>query len=150
VQDLPEVVRDRKSKLPSELSERVTFMAHDFLTEQPVKNADAYFFRWIFHNWSDEYCKKILRNLIPALKKDARVVVNDNCLPEPGYWASGRRRNSGKITVIHTITASPCIYHVFIALADHSSSSMDLTMLEIQNSYERDLDEWAALFERAD
>ena len=30
------------------------------------------------------------------------------------------------------------------------NSSMDLTMLEIQNSCERELDEWAALFHKAD
>ena len=58
-------------------------MSHDFFTEQSVKNADVYFFRWIFHNWSDEYCVRILRNLIPALKPHARIVLNDACLPEP-------------------------------------------------------------------
>lgn len=31
--------------VPSELSEKIKFMAYDFLKEQPVKNADIYFFR---------------------------------------------------------------------------------------------------------
>lgn len=41
-------------------------------------------------------------------------------------------------------------------LADHSltvslrSRSMDLSILELQNARERDLDDWATLFERAD
>jgi len=71
-------------------------MAHDFLTEQPVKNADVYFFRWIFHNWSDKYSIQILRALIPALKPGARVVINDNVLPEPGVlslWQETRLRS---------------------------------------------------------
>ena len=84
MQDLPPVVAGASAKVPEDLSTRVTFMPHDFMTEQPVKGADAYLFRWIFHNWSDKYCLKILRNLIPALKAGARVVVQDNCLPEPG------------------------------------------------------------------
>ena len=33
---------------------------------------------------------------------------------------------------------------------NQSDSLMDLTMLELQNSCERELDEWAALFSRAD
>ena len=84
MQDLAPVVDQGKHQMPAEASKRVTFMSHDFLTEQPVKNADVYLFRWIFHNWSDGYCLGILRNLIPALKSGARVVINDNCLSEPG------------------------------------------------------------------
>lgn len=82
VQDLPSTIESGPT-LPSDLGSRITFMAHDFFTEQPVKNADVYFFRWIFHNWSDEYCLRILRNLIPALKPHTRIVINDACLPEP-------------------------------------------------------------------
>ncbi|KAL8744572.1 MAG: hypothetical protein Q9184_007984 [Pyrenodesmia sp. 2 TL-2023] len=95
VQDLPEVVEQGRANTPSELADRVQFMAHDFLTEQPVKGADVYLFRWIFHNWSDAYCIRILKNLIPALKSGAMVVINDNCLPEPGtlsLWQEERIR----------------------------------------------------------
>jgi hypothetical protein len=112
-----------KDHPPPELSDRIQFMPYDFLTPQPVKNADVYFFRWIFHNWSDKYCIQILRNHIPALKKGARIVINDNVLPEPGSlprWREERLR------------------------------SMDLTMLELQNSRERELEDWAKLFEEAD
>lgn len=66
------------------MESRVKFMPYDFFTEQPVKHADVYLFRWIFHDWSDLYCLRILRNLIPALKNGALVLVSDNVLPEPG------------------------------------------------------------------
>jgi len=82
VQDLLPVIESRP-KLAEGLEDRIVFMAHDFLTEQPVKNAAVYIFRWIFHNWSDEFCLRILRNLIPALKPKAKVIINDACLPEP-------------------------------------------------------------------
>jgi hypothetical protein len=50
-------------------------MQHDFFTPQPVKDADIYLYRWIFHNWDDEKSISILRNLIPALKKGAMIQV---------------------------------------------------------------------------
>lgn len=84
VQELPEVVTEGESKIPSELRGRVKFMAHDFFTEQPLKGADVYFFRWIFHDWSDKYCINILQNLIPALKHGARVIISDRTVPPPG------------------------------------------------------------------
>ncbi|TGJ78458.1 hypothetical protein E0Z10_g10305 [Xylaria hypoxylon] len=121
VQDLEPVVS--AAVTPPELSNRVKFMTHDFLAEQSVVGADVYFFRWIFHNWSDKYSIQILRNHIPALKKGAKIVINDNILPQPGslsQWQEDRLR------------------------------SMDLTMTEIQNSYEREVDDWAKLFAQAD
>jgi O-methyltransferase domain len=59
-------------------------MQHDFFTPQVVKDADIYLYRWIFHNWDDEKCIEILRNTIPALKKGARILINDGCLPVSG------------------------------------------------------------------
>lgn len=83
VQDLPKVIEDVKTKAPAEVTDRVRFMAHDFFTEQPVKDADIYYFRWIFHDWSDKYSIKILKALIPALKPGARIVLSERCLEPP-------------------------------------------------------------------
>jgi hypothetical protein len=83
VQDLPKVIEDAKAKFPADLSDRVTFQAHNFFEEQPVKDADIYFFRWILHDWSDKYCVKILQALIPALKPGARLLFNERCLEPP-------------------------------------------------------------------
>ncbi|KAI2780536.1 S-adenosyl-L-methionine-dependent methyltransferase [Daldinia loculata] len=58
------------------------FMAHDFF-EQPIKNVDAYLYRWILHNWPDKYCIRILKALIPALKLGSRVSVMDFVMPPP-------------------------------------------------------------------
>ncbi len=90
VLDLPEVVADGPSKIPSDLKSRVTFAAHDFFTMPPevAKGADVYLFCRIFHNWSDKYSIKILRCLIPALKYGARFLISDICLPEPNVLPS--------------------------------------------------------------
>lgn len=91
--------------MPSDLDGRVSFMAHNFLTEQPTHGADVYFFRWIFHNWSDKYCIQILKNLIPALKPGAKIVINDNVLPQPGVlsqWQDSRLRYAFRGLFLHT------------------------------------------------
>ncbi|KAH7018391.1 O-methyltransferase-domain-containing protein [Microdochium trichocladiopsis] len=125
VQDLPNIIAEAESQAAAypELQGRVSYMPHDFFTEQPVKNADVYFFRWILHNWSDARCVRILRNLIPALKQGAKVIINDNILPQPGVlsrWQENRLR------------------------------SMDLTMFELQNARERELQDWKDLLALAD
>ncbi|GAP82801.1 putative S-adenosyl-L-methionine-dependent methyltransferase [Rosellinia necatrix] len=123
VQDLEPVISAAEKEIPADLADRVKFMTHDFFTEQSVVGADVYFFRWIFHNWSDKYSMKILRKHIPALKNGAKIVINDNLLSQPGVlsrWQEDRLR------------------------------SMDLTMTEIQNSYEREAGDWARLFKSAD
>ena len=81
VQDLPETIATAP-KLP-DMEDRVTFMAHDFFTEQPVHGAEVYFLRWILHDWSDKYAIKILQGLIPALKDGSRVIIMESIVPEP-------------------------------------------------------------------
>lgn len=80
VQELPEVFANSKEEEGLD----VKFMAHDFFEGQPVKGADVYLYRWILHNYPDKYCIKILKALIPALKKGARVLVMDFVMPPLG------------------------------------------------------------------
>lgn len=84
VQDLPEAISDTAYQIPESVSDRVILMEHDFFSPQVSKNIDIVLIRYIFHNWSDEYCLRILRHLIPGLKKGAKVVIQDHLLPEPG------------------------------------------------------------------
>ncbi|KAI0139471.1 putative O-methyltransferase [Hypoxylon sp. NC0597] len=119
VQDLPEVIA--KSKEQPGL--RVEFMAHNIFEEQPVKGADAYIFRQVLHDWPDKYCVKILKALIPALKKGARVFVFD---------------------VVLNIGGEPT------NVAERRIRAVDLTMLEVGNAKERSISEWLSLFGRVD
>lgn len=122
VQDLPKTINSAPTLAP-EIADRITFQAHDFYTPQPVKDADVYLFRWILHNNSDKYALKILRSLIPALKKGAKVLINDHCLPEPG------QENLWDEKIIRT---------------------MDLVMLTLLNAQERSEGEFKELFGEAD
>jgi hypothetical protein len=120
VQDLPKTI-DSAPKLDGDLAKRITFQAHDFFSTQPVKDADVYLFRWIFHNHSDKYASKILSALIPSLKKGARILINDHCLRdgfgEESMWDE---------KIIRT---------------------MDLVMLTLLNATERSERQYKTLFE---
>lgn len=62
-------------------STSVTYQAHNFFEEQPVKDGDVYFMRHVFHNHPDAECVKILTALLPALKTGARVLVSEYVVP---------------------------------------------------------------------
>ena len=83
VQDIPDVVANAQREIPADVQGRIKLVAHDFFQPQPTV-AQAFLFRQIFHNWSDAYCLKILRALIPALRPGVKVLINDNILSPPG------------------------------------------------------------------
>jgi hypothetical protein len=120
VQDLPVVVNNVVP--PAELQGRIHFSAHDFFTPQTIHGADVYFLRSILHDWSDKYAVQIIRNLIPALKAGAKVIVNEVCLPEPNRLAN---------------------YH------EQLLRGYDLSMQQNFNSKERDAEQWESLFRAA-
>lgn len=123
VQDLEPVIAEAKKNAPPDVASRIDFMVHDFFETQPVKGADVYFFRWIFHNWSDKYCIKILKSLVPSLRQGSRVMISEAILPGPGEIPNGLE---GRLR------------------------SFDLVMTSIQNARERELNDWIALFRESD
>ncbi|KAF3036652.1 hypothetical protein E8E12_001328 [Didymella heteroderae] len=122
VQDRPEIVASALAD-NSHAHERVKFQAHDFFTPQPVSGASVYFLRFILHDWPTQYCVRILRALIPALRKGNRVVVMDGIVPEPGVL--------GK-------------------LDERRITGYDALMKALFNAKERSESEWRALFDEAD
>lgn len=63
-------------------------MGHDFLKEQPVKGARAYFMHSIMHDWPDDVCQKILAPLAAAMKPGySKLLIFDVVIPDTGaYW----------------------------------------------------------------
>ncbi|KAL8904742.1 MAG: hypothetical protein Q9207_003073 [Kuettlingeria erythrocarpa] len=62
-------------------------MVHDFWTEQPVKGALAYYLRNIMHDWPDRQCIQILRNIIPAMSKDSKILIDEMIAPSyRAHW----------------------------------------------------------------
>ena len=90
VQDQPEVVATGQSLLAqSGLSNsQVSFMEHDFFTEQPLREVDIFYLRTVLHDWSDVHAIRILRALIPALKPSSRILINEQIIPESSTTSS--------------------------------------------------------------
>ncbi|OQE14749.1 hypothetical protein PENSTE_c033G04955 [Penicillium steckii] len=76
LQDLQKIV----SSVDSSVIEKVPY---SFLDPQPIKNARAYFFRAIFHDWPDQICQKILLNTVSAMNPEySRIIIVDFVLPD--------------------------------------------------------------------
>ncbi len=66
----------------SGVQDRVEMIEGDFFSEIPVV-ADAYMLKHIIHDWDDEKCEKILRNIRRSMPENARVLIVDSVIP-PG------------------------------------------------------------------
>ncbi|KAK3944724.1 6-hydroxytryprostatin B O-methyltransferase [Diplogelasinospora grovesii] len=134
VQDLPENAdagrKAAEKTLPRDILERVTFQGHDFTQPQTVEGADVYLLRMILHDWPDHVAVAILKNLVPVLEgKD------------------GEKRGRGKILIMDTVLPAP---GQVPSAAERIVRVRDLTMMQVFNSHERDLEQWRQLLEKAD
>ncbi|KAF9695382.1 hypothetical protein EKO04_006678 [Ascochyta lentis] len=79
------ILQDRPAVLSKALQvPGMETMAHDFLTEQPIHNARAYYLRQILHNYDDPTCIHILQMHLPALQHNpsSRLYIDDKVLPD--------------------------------------------------------------------
>ena len=70
-------------------SGKVKLEAHDFFEPQPQKNASVFFLKHIMHDWSDQYCVKILKQLRAAATPQTKLVLMDSIMPFACHDASG-------------------------------------------------------------
>ena len=143
VQDLPAIVSQGRKHLPCDLAQQVSFMEHDFFREQPVKDAEVYFLRWVLHDWSDKKAISILRNLIPALKPGANLVLQEFVIPEPGVLSFYHEK-------VIRYALIDLLYHAPTSLLMELSRCIDISMKATFNSKEREMGDWIQLFVRAD
>ena len=126
VQDLPEPIHNAQAQaetLPTDVVGRIEFVEHDFFTPQPVKDADVYLLRAIIHDWADEDAVRILKELTKVMKVDSRIVIMDVVLPTPG---------TSSLTF------------------EAALRQKDLTMRQVFNGKEREVEDWHALIRKVD
>lgn len=83
VQDLPEVTKTHSAN--EQLDRRITRMAHDFFSPQPLEGARAYFFHAVSHDWPDDECKKIFESVRGAMRKGySKLLIYEMVLPARG------------------------------------------------------------------
>ncbi|KAF2501838.1 S-adenosyl-L-methionine-dependent methyltransferase [Lophium mytilinum] len=137
VQDLPgqseQALAEAQVNQSSLISSgRLDFKPANFFAPQPewleAESVDAYFLRYIFHDWNDAHCVKILQTLLTSgkLKKGGRIVLAESVIPPPEVAPHLPK------TVLKSIRR------------------LDMQMLTVLGSHERTLDDWQELFFKAD
>ena len=81
LQDLEMVIKDA---IAGGLAPGIEAQAASFFELNPVKNARAYFFRRVLHDWSDSVCQKILANTVSAMGPESRVLIAEYEVPAVG------------------------------------------------------------------
>ncbi|RWA09486.1 hypothetical protein EKO27_g5607 [Xylaria grammica] len=78
LQDQDAVINDAiRQGLPSYIEPQAT----SFFEENPVRNARAYYYRRVFHDWSDPIAVKILSSTAGVLGPHSRILIADICMP---------------------------------------------------------------------
>lgn len=80
LQDLPAVIDAIQSLHP-----KIERTKYDFFTEQPVKAARAYYLHSILHDWPDQVCKTILKQVAGAMEPGySKLLIHENIVPSKG------------------------------------------------------------------
>jgi hypothetical protein len=79
--DLPEIIEGARSVIAStEFADRIELVAGSFL--ESVPEGDLYLLKSIVHDWPDEDCVRILRNVHRAAHEKSRVLVIEMIVPD--------------------------------------------------------------------
>jgi len=145
VQDTEGVIKDGytfwEREYPESLADgRVQLQTHDFFKPQPVKNAAAFFLRFVLHDWPAEKAKSILKALRPSATPNTKLIVLDQILPHavPGL----EENNPGDKISIPPVPLLPNWGAVNV-----SCYMTDIHMMLCLNGQERTLGEWIAVTE---
>ncbi|KAI1091752.1 S-adenosyl-L-methionine-dependent methyltransferase [Rostrohypoxylon terebratum] len=103
---------------------RLQFMPYDFFTPQTA-TGDVYLLRRILHHYSDQDAVRILQSQLETVRKkpSSRIVVMDNIAIHSGMLST---------------------------LEERKTRTLDIAMMALFNSVERDLKDWKELFRMAD
>ena len=99
--------------VPADLDGRLELVGGDFFASAPA-GADAYLLKHILHDWDDDACRTILRQIRAAMAPGGRVLILQQVIPPgndpfPGKLADlnmlvmtegGRERTSGEYALL--------------------------------------------------
>ena len=126
MQDLPGTIESSRPDMESLLSSianRLSYQHHDFFTPEPLKDVDVFLLRMVIHDWPTAEAQKIISNLVESMKPGGKLIIMDTVLPRPG--------------------SVPVVTEAYLR-------ARDLSMMQVHNSRERELDEWVALLKGGD
>ncbi|MFF2652419.1 methyltransferase [Streptomyces sp. NPDC058045] len=80
VQDLPgALVQTPQNMRDAGVQERFTAAPDDFFVS--IAEGDLYVLKGVLHNWDDEHCLKLLRNVRESVPEKGRLLIVENVLP---------------------------------------------------------------------
>src|SRR5206468_419853 len=79
----------RKFLAEANLADRCDVTTGDFFQAIPVTGADACTMKFILHDWNDEQCGTILRNLHRALPGNATLLLLETVIPQRNEHSFG-------------------------------------------------------------
>jgi ubiquinone/menaquinone biosynthesis C-methylase UbiE len=80
--DAPAVIEGARSKIDAAgVAHRCETVAGDFFKSVPA-GGDAYFMKWIIHDWNDERAITILNNIRNQVQPNGKVIIVDAVVPE--------------------------------------------------------------------
>ncbi|KAL9640082.1 MAG: hypothetical protein Q9164_000517 [Protoblastenia rupestris] len=121
---------------PAALAEgRVTFIEHDFFSPNPFHGAEVYWLRYIMHDWSDNYCIKILSAIRTAMSPHSRILICDQVMNTTDGCAE--------------LKPAPAPLPANYGYYTRYSHQRDLCMMGILNGIERTPLQFKALIEAA-
>ncbi|PSR79711.1 S-adenosyl-L-methionine-dependent methyltransferase [Coniella lustricola] len=82
LQDLPPTLNNLSPGVS--IPAGVKVIPHDFFQEQPIKGARFYYQRNILHDWPDDKCVTILKQLSAAFGPDSQILIDEMVLPDAG------------------------------------------------------------------
>ncbi|KAF8997195.1 S-adenosyl-L-methionine-dependent methyltransferase [Cyathus striatus] len=159
IQDLEEVVKLANANIKDNLSDpsqisRIKAIAHNFFEPQPIIGPNhVYMLRYILHDWSDDACIKILKNIVDVADRSAKVLIIEvvvaPCSTSSNTEPNGVQLDDLKGAFTYTpISPPPFIPQNFGAFAN-VSLTLGYNMMGLLNALERTEREWRMLLKDA-
>ncbi|RYP22781.1 hypothetical protein DL765_001490 [Monosporascus sp. GIB2] len=141
IQDRAPVLRQAETEVwprenPTALAAgRVQFVPHNFFDPNPVPDAEVYWLRYILHDWSDDYCVRILGAIKSAMGPRSRILICDQVMNTTVGCAE--------------LPPAPAPLPANFGYHKRYSHQRDLAMMSIINGIERKPSEFRDLAERS-
>jgi len=167
IQDLPEVVlvaeRNVESSLPGALEAgRIRVQEYDFFKPQPKATKDAVWtLRYILHNWSDDNCIKILRNIRSAAGPENKILiiervevpatVSHGCSTVGADGINNTNDANGSLPPKPELRLAdaPSFVPANYGASAKMPLALGLHMMATHNSYDRTMSEWERIIRRS-
>jgi hypothetical protein len=91
VQDQEHVVSSAAVSVPENLKHRIKYEAHDFFQPQKLQGVAAFIIRWILHDWNHQDSVRILKGLVPAMRRGTKLLIYEYVLGDRPVKSASER-----------------------------------------------------------